>query len=88
MRWRETDMSNDTSPPPAVQAGAEHEFREALARLRLAVAAQEFDPALSGYNRVMQEIAIVRRHLSALQAGAAQSQTATTEHAADGEARA
>ncbi len=75
-------MSNDASPPPAVPSGEEQEFREALARLRLAVSAEEFDLALAGYGRVVQEIAIVRRHLLALQSGAA-----TAGHAANGEGR-
>jgi len=78
----ETDMSNDAATPPAVPVGEEQEFREALAWLRLAVAAEEFDLALAGYGRVMLEIAIVRRHLSGLQSAAE-----TAQHAADGEAR-
>lgn len=68
-------MPDHTPPSRASARGApartvEREFKAALKRLGLSVDAKDFDLALAGYGRVMQEIATVRRHLSALQSGA------------------
>jgi hypothetical protein len=69
-------MPDDTSPAAAAAERppgrtAEREFRQALKRLGLSVAAADFELALAGYCRVMLEIATVRQHLRALQPDAA-----------------